>query len=70
MFFIAREFLPYLVCFNSRNGSVSVVRIDLERHLLAHENVRVPSLGEERFQHVQLRAREGGALPPLLPRGG
>lgn len=45
-------------------------QVDLERHLLAHEDVWVAGLGEQRLEDVQLRAREGGALPPLLPRGG
>jgi len=43
-------------------------QVDLQRHLLPHEDVRVSRLGEQRLQDVQLRARERGPLPPLLPR--
>ena len=42
-------------------------QVDLQRHLLPHEDVRVPGLSEQRLQDVELRAGEGGSLPPLLP---
>lgn len=41
--------------------------VDLQRHLLPHKDVRVARLCEQRLQDVELRAGEGGALPPLLP---
>lgn len=43
-------------------------QIDLQRDLLAHEDVGVLRLRKEAFQHVQLRASERRSLPPLLPR--
>lgn len=45
-------------------------QVDLQRHFLPHEDVRVARLGEQRLQDVELRPREGGALPALLPRVG
>lgn len=42
-------------------------QVDLERHLLPHEDVRVPGLGEQSLQHVELGARERGAFTSLLP---
>lgn len=45
-------------------------QVDLEGHLLPHEDVRVARLGEQRFQDVQLCPGEGGALPALLPGSG
>lgn len=45
-------------------------QVDLESHLLPHEDVWVAGLGEERLQDVQLCSGEGGALPALLPRSG
>lgn len=45
-------------------------QVDLQRHLLPHEDVRVARLGEQRLQDVELRPREGGAFPALLPRVG
>lgn len=44
-------------------------QVDFERHLLPHEYIRIASFCEKRLQHVQLGAREGGALAPLLPGG-
>ena len=44
-------------------------QVDLERHLLAHEDVRVARLGEQRLEHVQLAARERRPLAALLPAG-
>ena len=41
-------------------------QVDLESDLLPHEDIRVARLLEQRLQHVQLRAGEGRALPPLL----
>lgn len=45
-------------------------QVDLQGDFLPHEDVGVAGLGEKCLQHVQLRAGEGGALPPLLPWGG
>lgn len=45
-------------------------QVDLEGHLLPHEDVWVAGLWEERLQDVQLCAGEGGALPALLPGSG
>ena len=42
-------------------------QVDLEGHLLAHEDVGVARLGEQVLEHVQLSAREGRPLAPLLP---
>lgn len=42
-------------------------KVDFQRHLLPHEDVRVAGFGEQSLQDVQLRAGEGGPLPPLLP---
>ena len=42
-------------------------QVDLESDLLPHEDIRVARLLEQGLQHVQLRAGEGRALPPLLP---
>ena len=39
---------------------------DLHRNLLAHEDVRVARLHEQRLEHVELRACERRALAPLL----
>ena len=41
-------------------------QVDLDGHLLAHEDVRVARLAEQVLQHVQLLAGEGGPLPALL----
>ena len=41
-------------------------QVDLERHLLAHEDVLVARFGEQRLEHVELRACESGPLAPLL----
>lgn len=49
---------------NARLGQV-----DLDGHLLPHEDVRVAGLGEERLEHVELRPREGGPLAALFARG-
>lgn len=49
-------------CLNSGLGQV-----DFQRHLLPHEDVRVAGFSEQRLQHVELRAGEGGPLPALLP---
>lgn len=43
-------------------------QVDLQRHLLPHEDVRVARLGKQRLQDVELRPGEGGPLPALLPR--
>jgi len=42
--------------------------VDLQGHLLPHEDVRVARLREQRLQDVQLRPGERGALPALLAR--
>lgn len=42
-------------------------QVDLQSHFLAHEDVGVTRFGEQRLQDVELRARERGPLPPLLP---
>lgn len=42
-------------------------QVDLERELLARVDVWVMRLGEHALQLLKLRAREGGADPPLLP---
>ena len=42
-------------------------QVDLEGDLFAHEDVGVASLGEERFENVQLRAGERRPFPSLLP---
>lgn len=44
-------------------------QVDLERHLLPHEDVGVAGLPEQSLQDVELRAGEGRPLSPLLPRG-
>lgn len=44
-------------------------QVDLERHLLPHEDVRVAGFGEQSLQDVELGAREGGAFTSLLPGG-
>lgn len=44
-------------------------QVDLEGHLLPHEDVRIARFGKQRLKDVQLRACEGGALPTLLTRG-
>lgn len=45
-------------------------QVDLEGHLLSHEDVWVAGLGEQCLQDVQLCPGEGGALPTLLPGCG
>lgn len=49
---------PYL---NSR-----LRKVDFQRDFLAHKNIRISCLVEQRLEKVQLSARVGGALPPLL----
>lgn len=44
-------------------------QVDFQRDLLPHEDVRVAGLSEQSLQDVELRAGEGGPLPPLLPGG-
>ena len=45
-------------------------QVDLQSHLLPHEDVRVARLGEQGLQDVQLGAGESGALPTLFPGSG
>ena len=43
-------------------------QVDLQGDFLAHEDVRVPGLGEEALEHVKLGPRERRPLAPLLAR--
>lgn len=42
-------------------------QVDLQSHLLPHEDVRVPGFGEQSLQDVELGARKSGAFTSLLP---
>ncbi len=42
-------------------------QVNLERHLLPHEDVGVASLLEQRLQHVQLRTGKGRPFSSLFP---
>lgn len=42
-------------------------QVDLQRHLLPHEDIRVPGFCEKGLQDVELGARESGAFTSLLP---
>lgn len=42
-------------------------QVDFQCHLLPHEDVRVSGFCKQSFEDVELRAGEGGPLPPLLP---
>jgi len=41
--------------------------VDLQRHLLAHEDVRVASLLKQRLKNVELRTGKRGSFSSLLP---
>lgn len=41
-------------------------KVDLQRHLFSHKNVRVTSFGKKRFENVKLWARKCRSFPPLL----
>ena len=62
------NFLKYLnSCFPHLNSGLG--QVYFERHFLPHEDVRVPSLLEQRFKDVQLGPGEGCPLSSLLPVG-
>lgn len=42
-------------------------QVDLQRHFLPHEDVRVSSFLEEGLQNVELGPGKGGPLPALFP---
>lgn len=44
-------------------------QVDLQGHLLSHEDVRVPRLVEQTLQQVELGPSEGRPLSPLFARG-
>ena len=44
-------------------------KVDLEGHLLPHEDVWVARFGKQSLKDIQLCACEGGALPTLFTRG-
>lgn len=44
--------------------------VDLEGHLLSHEDVRVPGLAEQVLQHVELGPGERRPFSALFARGG
>lgn len=44
-------------------------QVDLQSHLLAHENVRIAGFAEEGLENVELRAGEGGPFAALLATG-
>jgi len=42
-------------------------KVNFEGHLLPHEDVWVPGLGEQRLKNIQLRPGESRPLPTLFP---
>ena len=54
--------------FEMSNLNAGLWQADLQRHVLPHEDVRVPRFSEQPLQYVQLGSRESRSLPPLLPR--
>ena len=45
-------------------------QVGFQHQLLPHEDVWVPSLSKQCFQHIQLHSGERCPLLPLFPRGG
>lgn len=57
-----------LFSFLSTHLHAGLGEIDFQRHLFAHEYVRVASFGKQRLQNVELCARKSSPLSSLLPR--
>lgn len=62
--FILGGLFPFL----STHLHAGLGEIDFQRHLFAHEYVRVASFGKQRLQNVELCARKSSPLSSLLPR--
>jgi hypothetical protein len=56
-----------LKCDDDRYLNSGLWQVDLECHLLPHEDVRVPGLLEQGLQYVQLGPRKGRPLTSLFP---
>lgn len=64
LFTVFRRDMKTLVYFHLDSG---LRQVDLQSHLLPHEDVRVPGFGEQSLQDVELGARKSGAFTSLLP---
>lgn len=64
-----KDFVSPVICKHHADLYTGLRQVDFQGHLLAHEDVRVARLGEQRLEHVELRAGERRPLTSLFTGG-